>query len=256
MPGAHGAAAFFADARRVLHVRATYAAEMLRVPVVLDQLLGIEGLGEVVIETAKGRHGGLRRVGGRDSPVVYRSVPFGEGLSPRERFTVVHEVAHAIVQRELQVAPSRSREYWALEDLCNEYAAAVLMPDWAVAEALHGPSNAREFTHDALWLARRCAVSHEAAFKRAVASAPGTAAWGLRERRGGTVVGWSAENPEILGLRPGTALRGDGPLANAVPPSGSLDREYIGSIGDGFLSVFCRLGRGAGVVVHVAEDES
>ena len=57
--------------------------------------------------------------------------PQEEGLlSPRERFSVAHELAHWIAYDRLRIQPSTEEsEYWRQEQLMDEFAAKLLVPD-------------------------------------------------------------------------------------------------------------------------------
>jgi uncharacterized protein involved in tolerance to divalent cations len=49
-------------------------------------------------------------------------------LSTRERFSIAHELAHWVVWKCFQSLPSSEEEYWWHEDVCNEFAARLLVP--------------------------------------------------------------------------------------------------------------------------------
>ena len=52
-------------------------------------------------------------------------------LSPRERFSVAHELGHLVAFRELKLTPSQEKsEYWTHEGCMHSFAAALLMPEW------------------------------------------------------------------------------------------------------------------------------
>jgi IrrE N-terminal-like domain len=54
-------------------------------------------------------------------------------LTPRERFSVAHELGHLIAFRQLQVPPARVKsEYWIQEECMHGFAAALLMPELMV----------------------------------------------------------------------------------------------------------------------------
>jgi hypothetical protein len=59
----------------------------------------------------------------------------GEPLvDARMRFSVAHEIAHCIVKRSGGSLPTTRSEYWKLEDLCNVFAADLLVPESAIAQ--------------------------------------------------------------------------------------------------------------------------
>jgi hypothetical protein len=55
-------------------------------------------------------------------------------LTPRERFSVAHELGHWIVYREFKTGiHSDKRMYWMQEEAINAFAGLLLVPDWLVA---------------------------------------------------------------------------------------------------------------------------
>lgn len=112
------------------------------------------------------------------------------GLSPRQRFTVAHELAHVMFLEAGLLPPSGQREYWRLEDSCNRVAGKLLIPRWLAPHRELGPRDA------ANWVTAmqvKAQVSLAAAAKEVVLSAPnGVGTFGLVERRPGTLlVSWS-----------------------------------------------------------------
>ena len=63
--------------------------------------------------------------------LVQRENP-GLFLSSRERFSIAHELAHWVVWRRFGAVPSSQAEYWFHENLCNEFAAGLLVPQPAL----------------------------------------------------------------------------------------------------------------------------
>ena len=58
-------------------------------------------------------------------------------LTPRERFSVAHELGHLVALRELDLQPARERtDYWTQEGWMNGFAAALLVAEWLVDEWL------------------------------------------------------------------------------------------------------------------------
>jgi hypothetical protein len=52
-------------------------------------------------------------------------------LTPRERFSVAHELGHLVAYKELQISPALKRsDYWAHEEYMHRFAATLLMPGW------------------------------------------------------------------------------------------------------------------------------
>lgn len=52
-----------------------------------------------------------------------------EGYTNRERFMIVHELGHLILDRDFGINPLGKSEYWKHEDLCDYFARIVLLPD-------------------------------------------------------------------------------------------------------------------------------
>ena len=167
------------------------------IPINLEAVLLRHGLGLPLVETSGSRHGALRLVNGVWHPVVYRSPSDinRSRLLPRERFTVAHELAHALVEDGLQLRPLRDAHYWALEDLCDDFAAAVLIPEIEVVRHVEGITGAQRLLHQIDKLASATESSLVVAARRILGKLPGGSAWGVREvtkaelRR--TVLRWS-----------------------------------------------------------------
>ncbi len=53
--------------------------------------------------------------------------PFPRHLTPKERFSIAHEIGHIIVWRQLGHAPSKA-DYWQHEKHANQFASALLLP--------------------------------------------------------------------------------------------------------------------------------
>ena len=193
-----------------------------RVPVSVEEALDFFGLSSVLVETGNPHHGGLRKVGETWHPVIYR--PLDElrtVFSPRERFTILHEVAHFIIDRELLLRPNRNREYWQLESVCHEFAANVLIPrEIAVAfgDSVH---DAKAIVRNAGALAARCNVSLVAAAKQLVLLRDNTAAAGLlqvvskADHRLRLKVEWTA----------GESLARVMPIGSYLPASSPIHRQ-------------------------------
>lgn len=86
-------------------------------------------------------------------------------LSPRERFTVAHELAHILLAQRGIGTPSERREYWQLESACNRIAGALLVPDWAIPAGLVEGSAGLRWVK---WLQRHCTVSFPVAATEAL----------------------------------------------------------------------------------------
>jgi Zn-dependent peptidase ImmA (M78 family) len=118
------------------------------------------------------RRGALIDRNGQPVILVSRRRPGTRRLTPAERFTVVHELGHYITTAQSALRPQRASEYWSVEDLCNEFAANVLMPESAFA-ALREPSGSRDLAEQVNQIAIKCGVSAEPV-ARAVAVRLGT----------------------------------------------------------------------------------
>lgn len=242
---------FLERARAVLRDRAIAASSHSDVPVRLDALLKLERLGPILIERSENRHGGLREERGTFRPVVYRTPGTRGAMTQRERYTVAHEIAHAIVERSLRARPSRTRDYWALEDLCNEYAAEVLMPEGVVGEILDARDSLDGLLDAAQQLSIDCQVSLAASTKRVVGLRRGVAAWGLAEETTGWKVSWSAENPEVVRIRPGSRVGPSSPLMTALPidPAQMVGTDHRGTVAGLQPSLFRRTSARRSVVI-------
>jgi IrrE N-terminal-like domain len=152
--------------------------------------------------------------------VLMRANTAPKSLRRHERFTVAHELAHALIIRELNYFPRRRAEYWACEDLCNEFASALLIPAHAI-EAFGEPATAAELAGMVNDIARRAGVTAEPAARAIVARLETPVAVGTlrldplpRTKRLGFRCWW-AENRQWWGGRGGRrlAVYEDHPLA-------------------------------------------
>jgi hypothetical protein len=192
------------------------------------------GFVEPVIErTIKPRHGGLRRIDRTWQPIVYRMGDGGpRNLTPRERFTAMHEVAHALIEREFELRPQRNSEYWSLESVCDRYAASMLVPDSLVRKYRESCVTSDGLLTTAMALSSRCIVTIPCAAKRLVGANAGSSAWGLvltpcaSPAVGGRwTVEWDSENPSRFKLRRPAKLGPDHPLMAAIARAGELVGE-------------------------------
>lgn len=188
---------FFARLQRAEQLLEEAVPREAAVPVDLSDLLRSFGVGEPLVEIGGGRHGGLRRVGDYWRPVVYRRRPGPLALSPRERFTVGHELAHAIVEEGLQLRPVRNSQYWALEEVCDQFASRSLLPDAEVAQARKRATSASSAFAEIKRLALLTEMSLAASARRILVAAGEASAWGIRRvstPREGSVyrVAWTA----------------------------------------------------------------
>jgi len=76
----------------------------------------------------------LRKLSSRSYRVVLPRSSFStQPLSPRERFSVAHEIGHVLVDFQFGYRPATERAYHDLETWCDLFAGRLLVPDNAVA---------------------------------------------------------------------------------------------------------------------------
>lgn len=96
---------------------------------------------------------------------------YRQDLTPRERFTIAHELGHYLIHMRFSFKPTSRREYWRLEEICNEFAATLLAPQRAVDAALRtDPQKAADVLSSIQELRRSTRISFEAASRRLVAA--------------------------------------------------------------------------------------
>jgi hypothetical protein len=139
-----------------------------------------------------------------------------EALTPRQRFTVAHELGHVLfLQAGLGPASTRG-EYWLLEEACNRAAGRILVPPWLAPRDAVAPQEV------ASWLTAlqvRAGLSLEAASKELVLSAPnGIATIGLVPTGDDrTLVRWSLSGRGDAGVPAArTKLPGDSSWSRLV----------------------------------------
>lgn len=188
------------------------------VPVDLGAILDRHGVGPPLVEAGSHRHGGLRLIDGKMYPIVYRTGPLGTPLTPRERFTVAHELGHALLESSCAIRPSRASEYWALEEVCHEFAAKMLMPTEFVKRVVPSSPSASEFLIAVERTAAACRASITAASRRLVDAVPGTAAWMVEAVGTGTDyrVASTAENGVAFGITRQSKISIDHPLRTVL----------------------------------------
>lgn len=102
-----------------IHVRAL----LRRFGVALEKRLGDPDI----------REGEVRRTSaGRYIVYIVRRDGQPAILTPRERFTLAHELGHILLDRRFGLRPGDHDEYTAVEHACNEFAASVLVPRSAI----------------------------------------------------------------------------------------------------------------------------
>jgi hypothetical protein len=166
--------------------------------------------------------GGLEFRDGMWSVVIPRSGPIdAASLKPRERFTVAHEVAHYLVEARFGYRPGNKREYWSLEEVCNDFASNLLLPAHAIKAFVDpAPSSAAELADRTMEVARSGGVSFEAAARRMLALLPDGACIASILRAGRDApygaIGWVAQNREWLNGGRGRKLAASEPLASVT----------------------------------------
>jgi Zn-dependent peptidase ImmA (M78 family) len=112
-------------------------AELLRAnhptPVDLPGLLRELGIALVDETSAGGRtaHGSLRRVGDQWQIGINTTTH-----RARQRYTIAHELGHYMIEARMGFRPGSSREYWMVEEVCQNFAAALLSPREVVEKVI------------------------------------------------------------------------------------------------------------------------
>jgi hypothetical protein len=112
-----------------------FARENTRYPVNLGKLcadLGVRILHKDGIPRFKAY---LADAGSNWENAVIFLPPEGSG-SAYERVCIAHEIAHLLLFRELAASPSTESQHWQLEELCDDFARKLLVPDSAVEQHL------------------------------------------------------------------------------------------------------------------------
>ena len=98
-------------------------------PLDLDAILADQGI-QRRFESA-GRRSGVAYLEVGQQPVITIIKKGGEEstLSPRDRFSVAHELAHWVLWKQLAIPPAETTsEYWKHEALCDQFAQNLLIP--------------------------------------------------------------------------------------------------------------------------------
>jgi hypothetical protein len=179
------------------------------------------GLGLRIAPSDGPRRGGLvSHPGGRREVVVFRDHPAPPRLAPHERFTVAHELGHHVLLEESGFEARRRRDYWLGEELCQAFAAELLLPERLLA-AIGEPRGPDDLMGAVNRLARLAGVSAEPAARAVVARSGAPIALGTfllapNQRTGRLGFrGWWIENRQWWGARGGRrlAVYADHPLA-------------------------------------------
>jgi hypothetical protein len=116
---------------------------------------------------------------GRPVIVLRRATDRRSALTGFERFTVAHELAHWLIERDIGFRPQSEREYWALEDICQGFAHALLLPQHLVHAAVPSITTANQLLLAINDIANRAAVTPEPAARAVVACTGRSIAVGL-----------------------------------------------------------------------------
>jgi hypothetical protein len=161
----------------------------------------------------------LREVAGRRHAVLYRRGLGPDWLTARERFSVAHELAHAIVDDLAPVRLNRPSHYWQLEAVCDDFAARLLVSDAVLRETLReklAQSTAQGLLDAVRRTAREQQVSMSCAARRIVELRPGTAVWAFDSPVGGRVlVSFAHSNDLALGATARSKLPVEHPAVTA-----------------------------------------
>jgi IrrE N-terminal-like domain len=186
-------------------------AETRDLPLDLLGLCRELGVGFRVAAADGPRRGALMRRGAAWEVVLMRRDPHPAAISPQERFTIAHELGHYMLMHQMAFSPQRRADYWLGEDLCNQFASRLLIPD-RLLNCLDEPKSAAELARAVIGVANSAGVTFEPA-ARAVASRlatpvaigmfrldplPSTRRLGFR--------GWWVENRSWWGARGGRRL--------------------------------------------------
>jgi hypothetical protein len=165
------------DADRLVAIRSSLSRDAKALannrgsPLDLMALLSDLGLG-LVIRVRDQRHAGsLNRSPDGWEVVLARPAErlHEPGLSQFERFTIAHEIAHYLVEARFGYQPGSQRQYWWLEDMCNEFAGALLIPQEAVLNELQAePLKARSLIGAVHRISSQAEVNLEPAARRLV----------------------------------------------------------------------------------------
>jgi len=92
-------------------------------------------------------------------------------LTPRERFSVAHELGHWVAYSRLKIKPeAKGERYWEHERAVNAFAASLLVPDWLVTRWLDEVPEGMPVCPFALrkWASLQCRCSEEVVAKALV----------------------------------------------------------------------------------------
>jgi hypothetical protein len=157
------------------------------------------------------RRGALMQVTGGWEVVLMRECVRPAPISPQERFTIAHELGHYLLMQGTSFKVHREADYWLGEELCNGFAARLLIPD-RLLSGLAEPRSSPELAGALCLVAQQAGVTFEPAARALAAHLatpvaigtfrldplPSTHRLGFR--------GWWVENRSWWGARGGRQL--------------------------------------------------
>lgn len=205
-----------------------------RVPIDLAGVLRQTGLElELRPQRIEKIHGALYQSQTGSCVVVYGCSP-GDKLHPRHRFTIAHEIGHHLLAQRGVPAPVDNREYWKREELCNQFAAALLVPDRAVRYAISQPWTESGNLYARLRLVSEHArVSREVVCKRIGPRIGDFSSWEIDRLPRHDVLGrvrWSVESRPVLGLYARSHVGLDHRLAEIIKASFAMRPHTVATM--------------------------
>lgn len=220
-------------------------------PIDLNGLLGSLHVDVEFVPNAKTP--GITKPSTRSYKVVLPGSGDRERLSPRQRFSVAHELAHVLLDYQYGVRPTDEDEHREVERWCDHFASQLLLPEKAIAE--FRARTWREMYARISALAVLYQVSMEVVARRIALNKPSLVLARLNEttnRRGERVlrVYWCAGDKKGMRLHPGTHISGDHMLGVLLD---SLGRESTMKVElGGRLVQFHAIPRGAKALLVAA----
>lgn len=199
-----------------LRLRVTEVASRLPLPVDLEALmthLGIRFQVRRVGATHKGAKASLSTdLEGRFTISILRSCGWSGTLTPHDRFSVAHEIAHVMIEVWTAWRPVSRGDYHKREELANDLAARLLVPDHTFASEF--PESPTEVLRLIARVRDRCDVSWAVAGRRigeGRAGAMFAEARAIRNANNERVlrVTWVAGDTSLEAVRPGKHLGPD-----------------------------------------------
>lgn len=140
-------------------------------------------------------------------------------LSPRERFTIAHELAHVLLHKRFQWFPIIRSDYQLCEDWCNLFASCLLIPDAAAQRCDVSSPTAALRALDAISI--KYGVSRQAAAKKIAANRPNVGFFSgvkVQNSFGEPVIKlwWGVSSIAAIHLAPALHLKRDNPVGRAL----------------------------------------